>query len=96
MAATTGAGGAGAVSYPSVTPVSASSEEEHDVVVVGAGLTGAMTALMMAQRGLSVTVYEKRADLREEFKREAAEKAGQSTECVLSAARAARALMPRR
>jgi len=46
-------------------------------VVVGAGLTGAMSALLMAQRGLSVTMYEKRPDLREEFKREEAEKAGQ-------------------
>ncbi len=34
------------------------------VTVVGAGLTGALLALMLAQRGFAVTLYERRADPR--------------------------------
>ena len=32
------------------------------VAIVGAGLTGSLLACFLARRGLSVTLYEKRAD----------------------------------
>ena len=34
------------------------------VTVVGAGLTGPLLALLLAQRGFAVTLYERRADPR--------------------------------
>lgn len=34
------------------------------IIIVGAGLCGSLLAIKMAQRGYSVTVYEKRSDLR--------------------------------
>lgn len=36
----------------------------REVTLVGGGLAGALLALMLARRGLKVTVYERRADLR--------------------------------
>jgi kynurenine 3-monooxygenase len=36
----------------------------REVTLVGGGLAGALLALMLARRGLRVTVYERRADLR--------------------------------
>ena len=38
--------------------------EEQTVVVVGAGLVGAMTAVLLGRRGYRVKVYEGRADPR--------------------------------
>src|SRR2546423_14031006 len=35
-----------------------------DVTLVGGGLSGALLALMLARKGLAVTVYERRADVR--------------------------------
>src|SRR5437764_14839264 len=35
-----------------------------EVTLVGGGLSGALLALMLARRGLRVTVYERRADVR--------------------------------
>src|SRR5207248_11614402 len=36
----------------------------RDVTLVGGGLSGALLALMLARKGLRVTVYERRADVR--------------------------------
>ncbi len=41
------------------------------VAIIGAGLTGAMCALMLAKRGYSVIVIEKRGDPRAERDEEA-------------------------
>lgn len=38
--------------------------DKFDITVVGAGLTGALIAIMMARRGFSVEVIEKRPDMR--------------------------------
>jgi kynurenine 3-monooxygenase len=38
----------------------------REVTLVGGGLSGALLALMLARRGVKVTVYERRADLRTE------------------------------
>ena len=40
---------------------------ELPVAVIGAGLTGSMVALMLAQQGFSVLVIEKRGDPRSQF-----------------------------
>ena len=39
-------------------------QRPDDAVVVGAGLVGSLLATLLAERGLSVTVYEKRTDPR--------------------------------
>lgn len=36
---------------------------EHDIIVVGAGLTGAMLAILLARRGHRVTIFEKRGKI---------------------------------
>ena len=36
----------------------------REVTLVGGGLAGALLALMLARKGLRVTVYERRADVR--------------------------------
>jgi len=38
------------------------------VCIVGAGLCGSMMALILAQRGVSLTLYEKRSDIRVEWR----------------------------
>ena len=49
------------------------------IIIVGAGLCGSLLALRMAQRGYSVTLYEKRDDMRQGF-----EDAGRSINLALS------------
>ncbi len=39
--------------------------QDNAVVIVGAGLVGSLLAVLLAERGHAVTVYEKRPDLRE-------------------------------
>eukprot|EP00474_Spongospora_subterranea_P000737 CRZ01195.1 hypothetical protein [Spongospora subterranea] len=41
---------------------------DHDAIVVGAGLTGSMVALLLAQSGINVGIIEKRSDTRQQFK----------------------------
>lgn len=67
------ADGASRALYPAVSATPTTVVDDVDVCVVGAGLAGAMCALMMARRtpGLRVVVYEKRDDLRKEFASEA-------------------------
>lgn len=38
---------------------------KHKIIILGAGLCGAATAALLARRGFSVSLYEKRADLRQ-------------------------------
>ena len=47
-------------------PMAASADASRPICIVGAGLTGSMIALMLAQRGYSVLVVEKRGDPRSE------------------------------
>jgi len=49
------------------------------IIIVGAGLCGSLLALRMAQRGYSVTLYEKRDDMRQGY-----EDAGRSINLALS------------
>lgn len=42
------------------------SSSNETVAVVGAGLAGSMMAVMLARRGFTVEVYEKRSDFRKE------------------------------
>ena len=37
---------------------------EHPISIAGAGLAGALLAVLLARRGFAVTVYERRPDLR--------------------------------
>ena len=46
--------------------MAASADASRPICIVGAGLTGSMIALMLAQRGYSVLVVEKRGDPRSE------------------------------
>ena len=50
------------------------------VIIVGAGLCGTLLAIRLAQRGIEVALYEKRADMRKGF-----EDAGRSINLALSA-----------
>jgi kynurenine 3-monooxygenase len=60
--------------------------ESREVTIVGAGLAGALLALLLARRGLEVTLYERRAD-----PRQAEPERGRSINLAL-AARGTRAL----
>lgn len=55
--------------------MAAAAADEGPVVVVGAGLTGCMAALLLAQRGERVVLLENRADWREEDRLRAAKAA---------------------
>jgi len=46
------------------TPAPSGSSGPQDVTIVGAGLVGALAAIVLARRGLAVEVYERRPDLR--------------------------------
>ena len=39
---------------------------DEKVIIIGAGLCGALLALRLAQKGYSVNVYERRPDMRKE------------------------------
>jgi choline dehydrogenase-like flavoprotein len=51
---------------PPKSSMAASADASRPICIVGAGLTGSMIALMLAQRGYSVLVVEKRGDPRSE------------------------------
>ena len=40
------------------------SDKNESIALIGAGLTGCMTALLLNQLGYKVAVYEKRGELR--------------------------------
>ena len=55
------------------------SDREHGMAVVGAGLVGSLTALLLANRGHHVDVYERRRD-----PRKVGDAAGRSINLALS------------
>ncbi len=61
-------------------PVADAHGSSDSVTLVGGGLAGALLALMLARKGLKVTVYERRADLRADVIEE-----GRSINLALSA-----------
>lgn len=56
---------AGTSASPEPPPAASDGPNVPHLTIVGAGLAGALLAILLAQRGWSIDVYEKRGDLRE-------------------------------